>query len=655
MILERLVLQNFRCFGPAGQKVDLDRGITALVGLNGSGKTAFMQALLRLFGVAADQRRLRRQDFHVPEREKTSPPQRSLVIETVLAFPELEADGEDESAVPAFFQQMATDEFGTPKCRLRLEATWMDDGSVDGSIEERLIAVRNLGEFDEEDCVAVRPFERSRIQMLYLPATRDGSSQVNAFLRGRLWRAISWSENLAQTLAGAGQNLNAAFSAEAAVTAIASAVTRRWQEVHSAATDSKPVFRPVDIRLPEFIRKVEVGFTPDESGGERSLDELSEGQRSLFHLAMAAAALDIESRIAANPEAEGFQAGGVSLPALTLIAVEEPENSLAPFFLSRIVEQLKDLTGNIRAQGIVSSHSSSILARLDPEQVRHFRRDAASRVALVREIRLPVDEEEAEKFVREAVRTHPELYFARMAVLGEGASEEIVLPRLAEAHGLAIDRSFVAIVPIGGRHINHLWRLLSDLEIPHATLLDLDLGRVSGGWGRIATACQELIANGVLPSAIFGQAIEKDRIAAALSSLGQRSPDDKIDLEAWVGKMREFGVFFSDPLDLDYSMLKAFPEAYKVILPGLQGPSDRGEPRAAVLGADGREDLYGSEDDDDMRWYRYLFLGRSKPSTHLRVLSGLERARLRDGTPAALRALIDRIAAEIDGAELEDG
>jgi putative ATP-dependent endonuclease of OLD family len=50
---------------------------------------------------------------------------------------------------------------------------------------------------------------------------------------------------------------------------------------------------------------------------------------------MTAATLDVEARIAADPAAVGFHAGGVPLPALTLIAVEEPENNLAPFYLSR--------------------------------------------------------------------------------------------------------------------------------------------------------------------------------------------------------------------------------------------------------------------------------------------------------------------------------
>ena len=82
-------------------------------------------------------------------------------------------------------------------------------------------------------------------------------------------------------------------------------------------------------------------------------------------------------------------------------------------------------------------------------------------------------------------------------ILGEGDSERIVLPRLAKADGLLIDPAFVAIVPLGGRHVQHFWRLLDGLCIPHATLLDLDVGRNDGGYGRVKTAIEQLIGIGV--------------------------------------------------------------------------------------------------------------------------------------------------------------
>ena len=87
MYIEKLSLTNFRCFGPAETTIDLTPGLTTFVGVNGAGKTAVLQALQRLFGITGEQRRLRRQDFHVPASEPATPAQRTLVLEAILAFP----------------------------------------------------------------------------------------------------------------------------------------------------------------------------------------------------------------------------------------------------------------------------------------------------------------------------------------------------------------------------------------------------------------------------------------------------------------------------------------------------------------------------------------------------------------------------------------
>ena len=63
---------------------------------------------------------------------------------------------------------------------------WTDDGSLDGTIEQKYWAVRTFGHFAEADCIELKATDRARIQMIYVPASRDGASQVTAFLRGRL-------------------------------------------------------------------------------------------------------------------------------------------------------------------------------------------------------------------------------------------------------------------------------------------------------------------------------------------------------------------------------------------------------------------------------------------------------------------------------------
>lgn len=642
MHIERVVLENFRSFGPQRTQVFLDTGLVALVGDNGTGKTALMQALQRMFGVTSEQRRLRKQDFHVPCEEAERPAARTLVIEAIVAFPELDADS-DNPAVPAFFKNMVAEENGNLKVRLRLQATWSDDGTLDGAIEESYCAVQTFGAFQENDLQQLRGSDRSRIQLIYIPATRDGASQVTAFIRGRLWRAINWSQEVKDALTGAGDEVNQAFSAEAAVFSISTTVTQRWQQLHSAGTDATPVFRPVDTRWQEFIRRVEVVFHPTEDGHDRALEDLSDGQRSLFHMAMVAAALDIEARLTGDDAPEGFAEAGVPLPALTIVALEEPENNLAPFYLSRIIKQVQEIAAGGNAQTIVSSHSPSILARVDPSGVRHFRLNLHSRCSEVRQISLPAGDEDASKFIREAVRAYPELYFARYVILGEGATEEVVLPLLAKAIDFPIDRSFVAVVPLGGRHVNHLWRLLTDLEVPYATLLDLDWGRSGGGYGRVKTVCEQLLGIGHTPREVFGDILRPGGPQQNLAEIAASLPDDIGGIRRWLTWLETFRVYFSGPLDLDFLMLAAYPAAYRVLEDGMRGPSGRGDPREAVLGEDGTPAFYDATYDDALRWYRYLFLGRGKPSTHVRVLSRLTQAQLAATMPSALQRMLTNV------------
>ena len=247
----------------------------------------------------------------------------------------------------------------------------------------------------------------------------------------------------------------------------------------------------------------------------------------------------------------------VQLPSLTLLVVEEPENSLSPHFLSRIISQMLEIGAGARAQSLVSSQSASVLGRIDPRSVRHFRLDPATRAAVVNPLTLPADADAAATYVRVAVQAYPELYFARFVVLGEGSSEEIVIPRLAQAAGTSIDQTFVAVVPLGGRHVSHFWRLLSGLGIDYVTLLDLDYGRSGGGKGRLQTTCREFEAIGINPL----DELDQFEDAEDLDDLDDDDLGDH-ELKAVVAAIERHGAVFCWPLDLDMSMLTAFPDAY---------------------------------------------------------------------------------------------
>ena len=345
-----------------------------------------------------------------------------------------------------------------------------------------------------------------------------------------------------------------------------------------------------------------------------------------------------------------FDLDAAGLPILTIFAIEEPENHLAPQYLSRILALLARLSTNQKAQVILTSQSPSVLGRVDPESVRHFQLDSGTGQSSVRRLSLPLaDEVEAFKYVKEAVLAFPELYFAKLVVLGEGDSEEIVLPRAACALGQAFDQTFVSVVPLGGRHVNHFWRLLNDLGIPHVTLLDFDRERQGGGWSRIKYVIEQLLT--------YRSDLTLQHFAiteAHLNSMPTWSLDDAGIIGGWLQGLEIYDLFFSAPLDLDFLLLEAFPTQYRSATDGTGPRIPTDEPslaacllsaRNAVLKAEGGDGhTYTLAEQSNFVWYQYLFLGRGKPVTHMRALASMDDAALSTGLPPVLRRMLVRCA-----------
>jgi len=647
-------LSGFRCFGSNPITVQISSEVTAVVGPNAAGKTALLHALAKLFGVSRAQRAVQRSDFHLgvdDDPEDRDP--KELFIDVLIGLPEL-ANGTatPETIAPSFRHMQIEREGKSPVCRLRLEARWEDDGTVEGEVSQDLFWVDTLDADPGEDkCYPVSAADRGLIQLYYTPASRDAAAQIKATtgaLAARLLRAIEWSSETEEAVQKASENLATAFEEESAIAAIGKALQTRWSGLHDEIVDTKPRLSLVSRRFEEIVNKIAVIFEQGPDGQERGLDVLSDGQQSLFYFALAAAVFDLEREVVAGT-VEGFRDDTLRIPALTLFALEEPENHLSPYFLARIIRQVRSLTDAGSAQAIVTSHSPAVLSRIHPREVRYCRCDPKTRVSTVKKIKMPTGIEETAKFVRGAMLAYPELYFARFVLLVEGDSERIVLPQLAEALDLLIDPAFVAIVPLGGRHVQHFWRLLKHLGIPHATLLDLDLGREGGGFGRLKTAIEKLIEFGVPKTALLkidgGMLSDED---FAKMHTWQDEEDRKV-LNGWINCLKPHGVYFSAPLDLDLSMLEAFPDAYKAIIPKGGGPRMAADKAAeVVLGTAGPGvTIYTGPFKDYpalLPAYRYHFLTNSKPATHLAALTHVKKKDLAEKMPSALAEVLKHIA-----------
>lgn len=629
MRMKTIRLKNFQSFGPEPTEIELSR-LTYILGPNGAGKTAVLVALARLFSPLSSLRRVQPDDFHVPTDINPDLTDKELWIEVDIEFDEV-ADGDElHPSIPPFFAHMALKTPDVPPLvRIRLTATLDSDGYVDEKIE--YITQANVdGEPVQRSDMSRH--DRAAIEVHYLPARRDPVDHIaytTASLLGRMLRAADWTSERTE-LARLSNDISASMTSNDAVEDIGIEIQKAWAGMHKGVFFKDPAIAFGRGEIEGVLRQLTVTFAPGPAGDVVSFERLSDGQKSLLYISLVLAWQRISRRVLSGEET-AFDPDKLRPPVYIIIALEEPENSLAPQYLGRIIRQLRETCTKKDVQGVVTTHAPALLHRVEPDDIR-FLRLAPDRTTTVRTIVMPANTDEAAKYVREAVLAHPELYFSRLVVLGEGDSEQIVLPRVLAAAGIAEDDVSICVVPLGGRHVNHFWRLLEHLEIPHFTLLDLDCGRYQGGWGRISYAAKQL--NKFRPGTFAPDSVAKIKAWDAATDF----PIYKADSGA-LHTMEKYGVFFSYPLDLDLMLLKAYPGAYHVRTATPSVATTKavlGEARANV---DRLDDAYLELFDE----YQKQFKQRSKPASHIAAMAELTNEELLWGLPEPLERMVDAI------------
>jgi len=629
MKLNYIRLSNFQSFGEKPTTIIFDE-ITYLIGPNGSGKTAALQALCRLFAFDPSKRRILKSDFHVPFDETEVPDERKLWIEVDFEFPELQ-DEVDNNSVPPNFAHMRLDTAdGIPRVRFRLDATL----GVDDDIEENFVYVLDVDSDDEPlNSSKVPRSERNIIHVHYLPARRDPADHItystNALL-GRLLRAVQWT-NERDLIKGLTDQISSQMASNPSIESLSQVLSATWKKLHKGNFFSDPKITFINSEIEALLRHMSVSFAPGHSENLVDFSRLSDGQKSMLYLSLVLSTQAIGRNVLSGKE-HSFDPIKLKPPVFTLVAIEEPENSLSPHYLGRIASALNAMTEQKDAQAVIATHTPSMLRRVDSQRVRYFRLDE-NRNTKITTIHLPADTDEAHKYVREAVQAFPEIYFSRLVVLGEGDSEEIVLPRIFQAKGIPVDESAITIAPLGGRHVNHFWRLLSDLEIPYVTLLDLDLSRFQGGWGRIKYANDQLkkfSPEKTLPED-FG--IPK-----------WNSEKDKIrDYDNYFEELENRDLYFSTPLDLDYAMILAFPTQFKV-----EEEEATESIIKSVLGKSHfNSEQYSADEQLLFSSYHKLFKLGSKPAAHLEALANITDSELLENMPESYKRLADKVIAKL--------
>lgn len=676
MKLTKVIINNFRSFGES-QIIELNNQ-TVLIGNNSSGKTTVLQALSKLFSDKQNDRIIKKSDFHLPKGSRPGENTRNLFIETIFEFDEL--DGTPYSpAIPSFFEHFTVSKDGAkPFLRIRLESSWEDDGTVEGSIDTQFYYISSDEDTirDEDKHRAPRK-DLDKIRVLYVPASRTPEKELgnaSGSMLSRLVNSINWTEDEINEITDKIDELNNTFLSEnGALTQINNEIQKSWELYHEDNRFSQAELIINSSEMAAALRQIALKFSPTTTEEAFTVSDLGDGLRSIFYFSLVDSILDIELEITKdreeNPDNPRFK---LIPPVLTILAIEEPENHIAPHHIGKLIKRFKQLGNNDNSQVILTSHSPAIVKRIDPEDLKYLRIENNDRVlqTIVSDIQLPLAIDESYKYIKGAIQAYPELYFAKLVVLGEGDSEELLLPKFFDLLGKEVDSSQISIVPLGGRHVNYFWKLLNALRIPHITLLDFDNERYGGGWGRIKYISQHLYElNTEFQEWFHTQRLDFNEIGSrGCESIGAQR------LINWFNKLEEFNVYFSSPLDIDFLMLQHYKDNYLNTLSPIEGPvvsyndsdgsskkvklsdldcldrlqlegfNKRKEEaiRATLKDKSGSGDSFTEEEKKLMIWYQYFFLGRGKPTTHMQFLSSISDDELTRNLPPVFEKMVKR-------------
>ncbi|EGQ4311522.1 DUF2813 domain-containing protein [Staphylococcus pseudintermedius] len=632
--------------------------LTALIGANSSGKTSLIMALLRLFGQKNTDRTLIKTDFHIPESADISKIKEiDLMIEAKVIFPELKLESPANiKTVPEFIKHLIIEETDAdPYLRIRLKGKWIQGSTPEGNIEQELVYVKiPYGhEEKEEDLTRVPIHHQKLIQMMYIPAMRDPEKQLKNTSGTLLWRifnGIEWPEGFDVDLQSKTDNIEKMFKDIQSIRDIEYILNNQWNKYHKDKRYAYSKFKFNNNNANEFLKNTEILFNPDIDGDSVKVNNLGDGLKSLFYITLVSTLLEIENKQEKDDK-----------PLLNILAIEEPENHISQHLLGRIVRNLKEISKKDNAQVILSSHNSSIIGKVDPEYIRHLQIQNSE--SIVNNITLPEKKDDAHTYIKEAVKAYPDLYFSKLVILGEGDSEEIVLPKLLSADNIYLDDFNISVVPLGGRYVNHMWKLLNDLSIPHVTLLDLDRERGGGDWGRIKyvlkqlnenNRCSEQLRTVELTSCNTNHTYSMEEI----EKFHIKNSNNLQLLNTWIKKLEKEDVFFSYPLDLDFTMLMSFQEEYQNTMErGPQIPKDSNSTeydeklkksiQATLKNEKAIAETYSEDEKELMIWYNSLFLGRGKTSTHIAALKDLDETEIIENAPSELLRLIQRVKEKV--------
>lgn len=244
---------------------------------------------------------------------------------------------------------------------------------------------------------------------------------------------------------------------------------------------------------------------------------------------------------------KSFRANPAS-PAVHLIFIEEPEAHLHPQMQEVFIKQLNEAVKAFSAdyenqewpvQFVITTHSSHIANAASFDAVRYFlakpSSDGTTRHTVIKDFRQGADAiaETDRKFLQQYMTlTKCDLYFADKAILIEGATERLLMPKLMSLVDKTLEEAkllapqYVTSVEVDGANAKVFFALLDFLEL--RTLIITDVDTVRMGPKNRYVKCPYSQAERCLNTSLRHWFSVPDGVALTTETLEGQTADDKV-------------------------------------------------------------------------------------------------------------------------------